>query len=722
MSQKIYFFRQHYSSDCGPTCLRIILGYFGKYVQEWNIYDKVPCNSEGWGIEDFIKAAVIWGIKPDAKEVGIDDLKKLPLPIVLLSQGHYVVIYKIKNNYYYIADPQKGRMICNYNVMQDIFPQKELMVALTFTLTPIFEKSNTRKSNLATLFDFKKYFSSYKNGIIKVFLIILIVSLAQICLPFISRSVIDIGIGTSSWGFIKLLLIANVVLALTSILGNFIQTYLITHITNRVKISMLDDYIYKILSLPLLSFANSSIGNLLQRIRDNERIQTYLVNTLFSSLVSCLFMILFSCILLYFSPILFLVYIVCALLYMGWTCIFLSQRKSLDFKFWTILSQNNKYLIEIVEHILDIKGFNYFDKFRNRWRNNIIEQHQQNIRFLKFSQLQDIGGNIIIQGKDIALTYISCYYVLNGKITIGTLFAIQYILGNLNAPLYKLSDFLNQSQLFMISLNRIFEFSKQPNEVPDNKKLISYMPISKNISIMNVFFRYQDGTIGIRNFSIKILYGKKIGIVGPSGCGKSTFLKLLCGFIKPLSGDYFIGITNTQSLNSEEMRKHISFLFQENKLFEGSILENIVGETSNYNETKLIKSVEAADIRKEIEVLPDAYKTLIEGENKMMSKGQTQRILLARTLYKQADIYLFDEVANCLNVEMETKIVSRIDKLLSDKTRIFVTHRGEGLTNADLIVVMNEGMIVDFGTHQDLIKKESGYYHSLFSNKQDSYE
>lgn len=716
MSQKINFFRQHYSSDCGPTCLRIILGYFGKYVQEWNIYDKVPCNSEGWNVESFIKAASLWGIKADLKEIGINDLRKLSLPIVLLSQDHYVVIYKIKNNRYYIADPGRGKMICDSHVMQDLFSLKELMAVLTFTLTPIFERSRTAKSNLSTLFDFKKYLQSYKRGIIKVFCIILIVSLAQICIPFISKSVIDIGIGTSSWDFIKLLLIANIILVLTSILGNFIQTYLITHITNRVKISMLDDYICKILSLPLLSFANTSIGNLIQRVKDNERVQTYLVGTLFSSLVSFIFLILFSCILLYFSPILFLVYIVSALLYIGWTCVFLSQRKNLDFKFWSLLSQNNKFIIEIAEHILDIKGFNYFNKFRNRWRNNIVEQHQQNIRFLKFSQIQEIGGNIIMQGKDIALTYISCYYVLNGKITMGTLFAIQYILGSLNAPLYKLSDFLNQSQLFMISLNRIFEFSKQINEIADDKKAISYIPRSKDISMMHVSFRYLDGTAGIRNFSLRILSGKKIGVVGPSGCGKSTFLKILCGFMEPLSGEYFIGTTNTKSFNWEEMRKHISFLLQENKLFEGSILENIIGDINNYDETKLITAVETAAIRKEIEVLPDAYNTLIEGENKMMSRGQTQRLLLARTLYKQADIYLFDEIANCLNVEMETKIIDKIDKLINDKTRIFVTHRGEGLINADFIIVMNEGMIVDFGTHQDLIKKD-GYYHSLFLNK-----
>lgn len=463
---------------------------------------------------------------------------------------------------------------------------------------------------------------------------------------------------------------------------------------------MLDDYFIKLLSMKYATFLRINVGDILQRITDNERIQAYFIGQLFNSIISTLFLIAFSFILLYFNYKLFIIYTVFALAYIGWNSIFLSQRKKLDFKFWNIKSDNNKFLIQMYNHIVDIKGFNYYDQFLNQWRKNISALYKQNIDFLNFSQLQDVGGKILLQSKDLLLTYLSCSYVLEGQITLGTLFAIQYILGFLNSPLYILAEFMNQTQLIMISFNRLFDFNNQPDD--ESKTGNQFIPKSRDIILRDIYYRYPDGSIGLNKISVNFQSGKKYGIIGASGCGKSTLLKLLCGIIEPSIGEMYLGSTNIKSIDWNEMRKHISIVLQENKLVAGSILENIVGDTNNYNENRLIKAVETACIRTEIEILPEAYNTLVEGENKKLSKGQVQRILIARALYREADIYLFDEIDDGVSLLVNKRITEKIDKYLQEKTRIYVTHRTESLEDADLIYVLNNGMLIDIGKYNEL--------------------
>lgn len=419
---------------------------------------------------------------------------------------------------------------------------------------------------------------------------------------------------------------------------------------------------------------------------------------------------------MYYSGTLFIIFTCCAVTYIVWNLLFLSQRKKLDIRYYEILAQNNKKIIQLFTHITDIKGFEYQEKFQNQWRENIVAQHRQNIKFLKLSQIQDLGSNIILYGKDLALTYVSCYFVLSGKITIGMLFAIQYILGSLNAPLTRLVDFFNQTQLTNISLSRLFEYRKLENEVPETREMLYTTPKHKDIMLSGVSFRYPDGSFAIRNLSCKIDEGKKIGIVGYSGCGKTTLLKIIAGFIKPNIGDLYIGALNSNAVNWEQFRKHISFVMQNSNLIEGTIAENITGLVNGYDESKMIKCVETANIRREIDVLPDGYNTLIEGEQKKMSKGQTQRLLLARSLYKEANIYIFDEATNGLGAELERSTCKKVDNFLQNKTRIYVTHRVDLLKDADSIFVMNQGMIVEMGNHKELVEKKAIYYHLFKSD------
>lgn len=697
----IYFYRQTGSSDCGPTTLRILLGYWGTFVQNWEITQRVPTQNKGWNLLQYSKAAISYGLKPNIKSIKSNDIKKLELPIVLLSHEHYVVLYKSKTDKFYVADPQKGKVVYKKDeFLSQLFNTEGECIGISFSLMPTFEKTGKRINNLLILRKFLSYYRTYQKQIIKIFTLVFIVGISQAFLPFISRAIIDTGLETSSWDFITLLLIGNIILVLTNILGSFAQVFLATHIANKIKICMLDDYFIKLLSMKYATFLRINVGDILQRITDNERIQAYFIGQLFNSIISTLFLIAFSFILLYFNYKLFIIYTVFALAYIGWNSIFLSQRKKLDFKFWNIKSDNNKFLIQMYNHIVDIKGFNYYDQFLNQWRKNISALYKQNINFLNFSQLQDVGGKILLQSKDLLLTYLSCSYVLEGQITLGTLFAIQYILGFLNSPLYILAEFMNQTQLIMISFNRLFDFNNQPDD--ESKTGNQFIPKSRDIILRDIYYRYPDGSIGLNKISVNFQSGKKYGIIGASGCGKSTLLKLLCGIIEPSIGEMYLGSTNIKSIDWNEMRKHISIVLQENKLVAGSILENIVGDTNNYNENRLIKAVETACIRTEIEILPEAYNTLIEGENKKLSKGQVQRILIARALYREADIYLFDEIDDGISLTVNKRITEKIDKYLQEKTRIYVTHRTESLEDADLIYVLNNGMLIDLGKYNEL--------------------
>lgn len=707
------FYKQTSKTDCGPTALRIVLSIFKKYIPLWDITEKRPCNVLGWSVQDFCQVSSNFGLQTIPYDINISALMEIELPVVLLFKEHYVVCYRIKGENFFIADPQKGRLKLTLKELTQ-WIETERLIAIKCTTTPNFEKIKSNRDTTIQAFNIlSEYFIPYKNSALKLLLIILIVCIAQLFIPFIARAIIDKGVSTSSFNFLIILLIGNSLLVLTIILGNFIQTYLITHITNRVKVNMLNQYVEKVLKLPINYFSRSNVGDLVQRVRDSERIQNYIVTTFFSSIVSFLFLIVFSIVLLYFSSVLFWVTLGCSILYIGWICLFLKERKKIDLNFWELQSSSNKHIIDIQRCIFDIKTFDLNTKFGNKWRNIIIAQHKQNIRYLNFSQMQDVGANIISQGKDIALTYITCYFVLQGEITLGGLFAIQYILGMISGPLTRLAYFLDQTQLAVISIQRMITFNKQEDEIEKEKENTSFIPLFKSVLLDNISFKYLDGTVALRGISLRMHLGQKVSIVGQSGCGKSTILKILCGLFSPITGEYYLGTSNAKALNWRILRKnYFSVLLQENTLLDGTVLENIIGD-NDFDEARLIHAVEMASIRREIEMMPNSYHTIIGNGHRKLSNGQKQRLLIARTLYKEANIYLFDEMANGLSVELEKKIIDKIDKQKQEALRVYISHRGDALINSDIIIVLEKGHIVDYGTHEELLKRRS-YYSLLF--------
>ncbi|MCM1140250.1 MAG: ATP-binding cassette domain-containing protein [Muribaculum sp.] len=688
------------SKSCGATCLRIILKMYNKDVPEWELIEKFPLEQTGWSINTLLSACNHYNLHADIIDQCFSDIKQVSLPIILLACNHYVVIYRIKGKNIYVADPRIGKIKYTITEFKNLIGEDYIAIQIQ----GVTSEGKSNESSPVKLFaNFYGYYQPYKKYILNILIVMGIVAIAQLLIPFASRAIIDIGIEGSSWNYIRLIILGILLMNITIIVGEYIQIYLITHISNRVKILMLEEYFIKFLSIPYLYLLGINKGDLIQRITDNERIQNYIITTLIQTIVSTLLLAVYLIALFIFSAKLATVFLFISAVYIIWNCIFLHCRKRLDFNFWKIKSENNKYLIEAYDNFVDIRNYGLFNTVVNKWRSNLFELFDQNSKFLKFSQLQELGSKIIIQLIILILTFLSCNYVIDGTFSLGTLFAVQYIIGNIYIPLSRIPDFMSQTQLTLISLQRINAFNQTKSEFTKSGIIL---PKHRDIVMQSLLYKYPNGKVALSNISLNMKSGMKYGITGESGCGKSTILKIICGILTPSSGKYMIGTTNSSSIGHDNLIKFISVYLQDSSIFHGTILENIVCDNANIDEDRLIKVVEIASIRREIEQLNNSYNSIIGDGSNMLSKGQQQRILLARTLYKEADIYLFDEVTNCLDESMGKRIISKIDLFLKDKTRVYVTHQKEILNDANLIYFIHQGYILKNGSYEDFYGKE----------------
>lgn len=697
---RVEFYRQMSTMSCGATCLRIILKMYNKDVPEWELIEQFPLGQNGWSISTLISACKHHNLHAEIIDQRFSDLKQVSLPIILLSCNHYVVIYRVKGKNIYIADPRIGKIKYSITEFQNLIGKNYIALQIQGVIS---EGKSNESSPVKLFANFYGYYQPYKKYIWNILIVMGIVAIAQLLIPFASRAIIDIGIEGSSWDYIRLIILGILLMNIAIIVGEYIQIYLITHISNRVKILMLEEYFIKFLSIPYSYLFGINKGDLIQRVTDNERIQNYIITTLIHTIVSTLLLAVYLIALFIFSTKLAIVFLSISAIYIIWNCTFLHCRKKLDFNFWKIKSENNKYLIDAYDNFADIRNYRLSNTIANRWRSNLFELFEQNSKFLKFSQMQELGNKIIIQSIVLILTFLSCDYVFDGTFSLGTLFAVQYIIGNIYIPLSRIPEFMSQTQLTLISLQRINAFNQTKS---DFTKYGIILPKHRDILMQAILYKYPNGKIALSNISLNMKFGLKYGIIGERGCGKSTILKIICGILIPTSGKYMIGTTNSSSIGHDNLIKFISVYLQESSIFHGTILENIVCDTANIDEDRLIKVVEIASIRREIEQLNNSYNSIIGDGGNMLSKGQQQRILLARTLYKEADVYLFDEVTNCLDESMGKKIISKIDLFLKDKTRIYVTHQKEILHDADLIYFLHQGYILKNGSYEDFYGKE----------------
>jgi len=716
---KFPFYQQFDVMDCGPSCLRMVAKYYGKHFSNESLREKSYITREGVSLLGISDAAESVGMRTMGVKITFDQLKKeAPLPcIVHWGQQHFVVVYKIGKGKVWVADPAFGRL--EYSEKE--FCEKWVStvedgegkgICLLLQPSPDFYKESDEKSNRTGFRFVLNYLKPYRKLVIQLLLGFLLGSLIQLVLPFLTQSVVDIGINNQDIGFIYLVLLAQLVLFISRMSVEFIRSWILLHISTRINISIISDFLIKLMKLPLGFFDSKMIGDILQRIEDHDRIERFLTAQSIGVLFSVFSMVVFSIVLAIYSLKILAIFLIGSALYFAWIYVFMKRRRELDYKRFNKLSENQSKLIQIINGMQEIKLNNYEKQKRWEWERVQAGLFKVSVKSLSLQQYQDAGSVFINETKNILIIIIAATAVVNGELTLGMMLAIQYIIGQLNTPLRQLIGFMHNAQDAKISLERLSEIHEKKDESDAETSYVKNLPENKGISISNLVFQYEGPRSPkvLNDINLEIHEKKITAIVGTSGSGKTTLIKLLLGFYPPVAGDIKIGGTRLANFSPKMWRDNCGVVMQDGFIFSDSIARNIVVNDDIVDQERLIKAVKLANIQDYIESLPLSYNTKIGQEGVGLSQGQKQRILIARAIYKSPEYLFFDEATNALDANNEKLIMENMDLFSAGKTVVVVAHRLSTVKNADQIVVLEKGEIVERGTHDELIDKKGKYF------------
>ncbi len=708
--------------DCGPTCLRMVAMHYGHHYTLETLREKCEFSREGVNLFGIAKAAESLGFRSTGARLSFEELCKAPFPLIVhWNQRHFVVLYgtkgKGKNLKMLIADPATSLVELSesdfkkswYSTVKD---GVGLGIALILEPTPKFYQEEGESVNRRGFKFLGTYLKPYKKFITQLIIGLFIGSLLQLILPFLTQSIVDIGIGTQDIGFIWLVLIAQLMLAISMASVEFIRGWILLHMGTRINISLISDFLTKLMKLPIGFFDTRMTGDLLQRIDDHKRIQNFLTGSSLNVLFSLFNIVIFGAVLLYYNPIIFLIFILSSVAYILWVLVFMKRRRELDNKAFTQNAANQNSVIQLITGMQEIKLNSCERQKRWEWERIQARLYRLNIKGLALGQYQEAGATLINQLKNILITVFAASSVLNGELTLGMMLSVQFINGQLNAPLMQVISFLKASQDAKISLERLAEIHDKGDEEKDSDNLITKIAKGKAIIIENLSFKYEGAgsPMVLKNINLSIPKGKVTAIVGTSGSGKTTLVKLLLGFYTPQEGSIKYGENNLFSLSMERWREKCGVVMQDGFLFSDTIAGNIAPGVESIDVKKLEKAVEVANIRDFVESLPLSYNTKIGQEGHGLSQGQKQRLLIARAVYKDPELILFDEATNSLDANNEMQIMSNLDGFFVGKTVLVVAHRLSTVRNADNIVVLDKGVITESGTHSELIEKKGAYW------------
>lgn len=714
------FFYQHDTMDCGPTCLRMVAAHYGRTYSLEGLREQSHFTREGVSLLGISEAAEHLGLQSLGVQISFDKLKEVPLPcIVHWNQQHFVVVYKIKQksgkDLVYVADPAAGK----YTFSKEEFCKcwsgdQEEGIALLIETTPEFYKQKEEKKARKSFSFLFSYLKPYKKLIFQIFLGLFFGSLLQLLLPFLTQSVVDVGIGTQNIHYVYLVLIAQLVLVFSASTVDFIRGWILLHIGTRVNISVLSDYLAKMMRLPMDYFDKKMTGDIMQRIGDHTRIQDYLTNTSLNILFGIFNIIIFTLILLFYNVNIFLIFVVGSALYFAWVSLFMKRREELDHKSFQQQSANQSNVIQLINGMQEIKLNACENQKRWEWERIQARLFKIRIKGLALTQYQDSGAVFINQTKNIVITALVAKFVIDGSMTLGMMLSVQYILGQLNSPIDQLINFYRESQDARLSIDRLSEVHKMEDEVDASLDLINNIPNNQDISIQNMSFAYDTSKAGkavLHDIELLIPNGKQTAIVGTSGSGKTTLMKLLLGFYPTQKGDILLGNNSLNKYDLREWRKHCGVVMQDGFIFNDTITRNIAPGEDAIDVQRLVNAADTANIIALINSLPLGFETKIGNEGRILSQGQKQRILIARAVYKNPDYVFLDEATNSLDTNNEKVIMDKLASFFVGRTSVVIAHRLSTVKNADQIVVLDNGLIAEIGTHDELSKKKGAYYH-----------
>lgn len=713
------------SQDCGPASLKIIAKHFGKFYSLQFLRDRCGITKEGVSLLDLSTGAESIGLRTLAIKCTIDDVvSSIPFPaIVFWKDSHFIVVYHSDKKFVWVSDPAKGRVKYTHEEFRHGWYQRgeNQGVLLAAEPTADFKDSKAEKEQKANSFSsILRYFVPYKRNFGLIFVIMLVVTLLQGMLPFISKAVIDVGIKTSDMKFINMVLIGNISILLSVMIFNVLRDWILMHITARVNIALISDYLIKLMKLPVTFFENKLLGDILQRAQDHERIRNFIMNNSLALIFSALTFVVFTVILLIYNAVIFYIFLSGSILYFGWVLIFLSIRKKLDWEYFELLSKNQSYWVETVSTIQDIKIYNYEKHRRWKWEEIQARLYHVNKRVLTVTNAQNLGAQFIESIKNMAIVFFCAMAVIKGDITFGVMISTQFIIGMLNGPLVQFINFVVSAQYAKISFLRINEI----RQLEDEEELLSIgntsiLPEKKNISLENIHFQYTpNAPLVLRNIYLQIPENKITAIVGGSGSGKSTLLKLLVRLYKPSHGEIKMDTMNVNAINLRQWRDMCGVVMQDGKMFSDTILNNIVLDDEHIDYDRLREVCRIAQIEGEINAMPKGFETIIGETGRGLSGGQKQRLLIARALYRDPKFLFLDEATNALDTINERKIVDALNNAFEHRTVVVIAHRLSTIRNADQIVVLEKGFIVEIGNHETLMEKKGHYFELVSSQMQ----
>ena len=759
---KFPFYKQQDAMDCGPTCLRMVAKHYGKNIAIQHLRNLCEIGKEGVNLLGIANAAEAVGFRTRAVKLTYKQfIEDAPTPCILhWGQNHFVVappppkggfrklltnfIPASFNNDLLLADPARGLIKIDKKEFLKQWASitidgEPAGIALLLEPTTAFYKEEeiqnnknnhwnkegvSNSSSLERSGEVKAswsiiipYFLAQKKFLLQLVMGLVAGTILQLIFPFLTQGIVDIGIQTHNLPFIYMVLIAQLMLSFGRVFIDFIRSRLLLYISTRINVSILSDFWIKLMKLPLSYFDSKQTGDIIQRLGDHQKIQNFLTGSALNTFFSLFNFAIFSVVLLQYNPTVFVVFCIGSTIYFLWIRLFLSYRRTLNYKYFALASKENTATMQLKNGMQEIRLNNAEQYRRWEWEGLQAQLFKLQFKNLSLSQAQQAGAFFINEGKNIVITFLVAKSVMDGQLTLGAMLAVQYIIGQLNSPIEQIVGFVQQAQDAKISLERLNEIHSLEEESHSSNLVVGLgvrsLPTNQSLVFNNLSFTYTGAGNEpvLQNINVTIPQGKVTAIVGMSGSGKTTFLKLLLRFYEKYEGEIeFEERKSWKSLDHSFWRSKCGSVMQDGYIFNDNIANNIAVTDENPDYERLTNACKIANILPFIESLPLGFNTKIGAEGNGISQGQKQRILIARAVYKNPDYLFFDEATNALDANNEKEIMEQLNEFFKGRTVVVVAHRLSTVKNADNIVVLKNGIITEQGNHETLVNKRSDYY------------
>ena len=675
------------------------------------------------------QAASELGFETASVRLSPDELSQSPLPAILhWNQNHFVVLYRIdRRGRYHIADPGKGLLTYSRDEFMRRWAStrsgdEDRGIALLLQPGSRFGQSDAESEQAGERRSFRflvGYIKQYRGYFAQIFLGLLLGCVLQLAMPFLTQAIVDRGIHDADIGLIWLILLGELMIVTGRTATDFIRRWLLLHISMRINISLVSDFFIKLLKLPMSFFDTKLMGDLLQRMSDHSRVQSFLTGQTLGVMFTMLSFVVFGVVLFVYSQLIFTVFVIGSLCYALWISAFLRRRKVIDYELFECQAVNQNRTYQFITTMQEIKLQDCERRRRWEWEDAQADLFEVQMRSLSLQQTQEAGSIFINEVKNIVITVFAATAVINGDMTLGAMLAVQYVIGQLNSPVAQIMSFIYSLQDVKILLERINEIHGRRNEEDDGELLTRYADDkNRSITLNGIDFRYDLHALKntLDNITFTVPQGQVTAIVGASGSGKTTLIKLMLGYYPVNCGSIDIAGADINRYSMTWWRRRCGVVMQEGVIFSESIARNIAVSDGDIDEARLEEAARTACIHDYIISLPLRYNTKIGRDGVGLSQGQKQRILIARAVYRNPDYIFLDEATNSLDARNEREIVSNLSRFYHGRTVVVVAHRLSTVRDADNIIVLDAGRIVESGNHDSMIAAR-GHYYNLVKNQ-----